>query len=292
MASKDCPHCDRTLPTSRALEDHVARSHPDAEEPTNWTPIIVGALAILAVGAVGAALITGGGGTVEDPYHIQESPRTGDDDAPVQFIAFESPACMSCRLFHIPRDGQPSTYQQILDTYAATGEVLYVEKFARAGYGWDRVGANAQKCAWHLGGWEAFHELTQGYYENRPQISSSNAASFANQWAQGTDTLDAGAFRSCFQDTRYDDEITTDLADGERAGVGGTPTFIIVSPDGDTRQLVGPQPFGTFQNAIEGALADVPDEDSGDGDDGSSTNGSSTNGSSGNQTQASGSRRG
>lgn len=288
--SHDCPHCDRSLPNSNALEDHVSRAHPDAKEPTNWTPILVGVLAVLALGAVGAALITGGGGSAENPYHIESSPHTGDLDAPVQFIAFESPACTSCRLFHIPREGNPSTFDQVIENYVDTGKILYVDKFARAGYGWDRVGGNAQKCAWHLGGWEAFEGLTQSYYENRRSISGSNAASFALDWARQSPTVDAGQFRSCFEDRAHDGDITTDLADGQQAGVAGTPTFIIVSPDGDTRKIVGPQPYSTFANAIEGALADVPRGDAGDGDTDDGTS-NSTNGSNG-TTQARGTRNG
>lgn len=253
--AKDCPHCDREFPSSRALEDHVDRAHPDADDPTEWTPIILGALLVLAGGAVAAAIVLGGG-PGSGGLHIEDSPRTGDDDAPVQMIAFESPACTSCRLFHIARDGQVSTFEQILDEFVETGDVLYVEKFARAGYGWDRVGANAQRCAWELGGWPAFQSLTQGYYEQRRSIDGSNAAQFAVDWASGSNHVNAGDFQSCFEDNRYDDKLGRDLADGSMIGVSGTPTFIIRTPDGNvSRQIVGPQPYSTFANAIDAVLA-------------------------------------
>lgn len=258
--AEDCPHCDRTLPNRSALEDHVERAHADeAAAGTNWTPIVVGAIVVVALGALGAALITGGGGA-GGGFHVEDSPHTGDADAPVKFVAFESPACTSCRLFHVPRDGQASTFQRILDTYGSNEDFVYVEKYSPAGYGWDRVGANAQRCAWHMGGWESFHALTQAYYEERSRISGSNAAGFALNWADTHQDVDRDAFAACFEENRYDGELSTDVADGRSAGVSGTPTFVIVGPDGETTTIVGPQPYTSFQTVIEHELDKVAGE--------------------------------
>lgn len=257
---RECPHCDRELPSRKALDDHVDRAHPEAEAPSSggsWW--ILGVLVALALAAVVGAMVLGGGGA-DSEFHIEQSPHTGDLDAPVKLVAFESPACTSCRLFHIERGGDPSTFDQLHDRFVATGQVTYVEKFARAGYGWDRVGANAQKCAWNLGGWEAFHGLTQGYYEERSRISGDNAGSFALSWARDSPTVDASAFRSCFEDKRYDEEISRDLGDGRAAGAQSTPTFIVVAPDGSQEKIVGPQPVETFTAKIQQALAKQPDD--------------------------------
>lgn len=257
--SNDCPHCDRSFPTSRALDDHIARSHPDATEPTNWTPILVGALAVLAVAAVGAALLMGGGGNAETPYHVEESPRTGDERAPVTLIAFESPACPNCKRFHLGSGDGPSAYEQLLETYVEPGEVRYVEKFSPIRYSWERTAANAQKCVWHQGGWEAFHGITQAYYTNQNSMDASNAAAFATDWAQGASSVNANELDDCIRDARYSHELDRDVSDGRGAGVRGTPTFIILAPDGTSQQVVGPQPFSHFQGLIEDALAKTSD---------------------------------
>jgi predicted DsbA family dithiol-disulfide isomerase len=122
-----------------------------------------------------------------------------------------------------------------------------------------------------LGGWAAFEEITQSYYEERGSVSASNAAAFAEEWARGTSTLDAGEFRDCFDENRYDDELTDDLARVEAAGVPGTPTFVIVGPDGERTTIVGPQPFESFRTVIERELDKVA-EDAG-------SNATATNGS-------------
>lgn len=252
----ECPHCDREFPASRALEDHMDRAHPDAGEPTDWTRVLLVGLFVLAAGAVAAALVLGGSGGSGEGLNVQDSPRTGNDSAPVQMIAFESPACTSCRLFHVSRGGEPSTFSRVIEDYVEPGQVLYVEKFARAGYGWDRIGANAQRCAWELGGWSAFESLTQAYYSNRNQIDRSNSDSFAIDWARRSDEVNTRDFEACFEENRFNDKLGRDLADGDRADVEGTPTFLIRSADGSNeRRIVGPQPYSTFANALDAAIA-------------------------------------
>ncbi len=269
--TRECPHCDRTLPSTRALEDHVQRAHSGEDAPTNWTPILVGVLAVLAAGAVGAALILGGGPSTATSYHVEQSPRTGQADAPVTLVAFESPACPNCQRFHLGSGSGPSVYERLLDTYVEDGDVRYVEKFARLGYAWERPAANAQRCAWHQAGWSAFHDLTQAIYRNQADLSGSNLASFVEGWAEQSADVDPSAIGGCLEERRHDGDLTRDLQDGEQAGVSGTPTFIVVSPTGTTEQIAGPQPFSTFETAIEDALARAPEdpgtaEDDGNGD--------------------------
>lgn len=260
--SPDCPHCDRELPNRQAVEDHVDRAHPDADEPTDGTRILLVGIVVLAIAAVAAAALFAGSGTDGQGFHVEDSPRTGNETAPVTLIAFESPACTSCQLFHVPRDGQPSTYARVQENYVRTGQVLYVEKFTPAGYGWDRLGANAQRCAWELSGWSAFESLTQAFYTNRDQVSGSNAEAFAREWAQRSTREQADTFGSCLDERRFDDKLSRDLADGNRASVSGTPTFLILTREGETRRIVGPQPYETFANALDTALAQAADGES------------------------------
>jgi protein-disulfide isomerase len=71
-------------------------------------------------------------------------------------------------------------------------------------------------------------------------------------------------FEECLQSGRQAAAVRRDLADGQRAGVRGTPTFFLaaVAPDGSTltvlRTLRGAQPFAAFKEAIDAALAARP----------------------------------
>ena len=62
--------------------------------------------------------------------------------------------------------------------------------------------------------------------------------------------MDSASFSSCLNNKSDQASVDTDLSDGEKAGVSGTPTFFI-----NGVQLVGDQPYSAFQTAINQALS-------------------------------------
>jgi len=93
---------------------------------------------------------------------------------------------------------------------------------------------------------------------------------FANQRALGLADLgahasaiglDRAAFDGCLSSSRQAAKVRRDLADGAKAGVRGTPSFVLgtVSRDGATvtalQVIRGAQPFAAFKAAIDAALA-------------------------------------
>ena len=98
-----------------------------------------------------------------------------------------------------------------------------------------------------------------------------HARLFANQGALGLNDLpahaealglDRAAFQPCLESGRYAEAIRKDLADGQQAGVTGTPSFFLgVTEVNDSkvkalRQLKGAQPYTAFQTTIDGLLAE------------------------------------
>ncbi len=76
--------------------------------------------------------------------------------------------------------------------------------------------------------------------------------------------LDVTAFEECLSSGKHADAIRGDMAQAARAGVTGTPGFIIARTDpGDLSKVTGKafirgaQPFGAFKSAIDAALADL-----------------------------------
>jgi protein-disulfide isomerase len=61
--------------------------------------------------------------------------------------------------------------------------------------------------------------------------------------------LDAAKFEKCLDDTATAQALAKDKADGEAAGVNGTPAFFI-----NGRLISGAQPFEAFQSAIDAEL--------------------------------------
>ena len=93
---------------------------------------------------------------------------------------------------------------------------------------------------------------------------------FANQGALGLPdlprhaealALDVAKFHQCVESGTYGASVRSDQADGQRAGVSGTPTFFLglTEPNGSQvkalRTLVGAQPYSAFKAAIDSLLA-------------------------------------
>jgi protein-disulfide isomerase len=94
---------------------------------------------------------------------------------------------------------------------------------------------------------------------------------FANQKALGVKDLpqhaqalglDEPRFQQCLDSGKYVARIRKDLADGQKAGVTGTPGFFlgVTDPNGtdikSARVLKGAQAYGAFQVAIDSLLAE------------------------------------
>jgi protein-disulfide isomerase len=96
-----------------------------------------------------------------------------------------------------------------------------------------------------------------------------HALLFANQQALGvadlpkhaaTLGLDLGKFQDCLDKGTHADRVQRDLADGQKAGVRGTPTFFLGVIEDDLKMRVvkvitGAQPLAAFKTAIDAALA-------------------------------------
>lgn len=76
--------------------------------------------------------------------------------------------------------------------------------------------------------------------------------------------LDLSAFEQCLNSGRHAAEIRQDMADGSRAGVKGTPTFLLgfTQPNDSVKALTiirGAQPYAQFKKAIDALLASQKD---------------------------------
>ncbi len=73
--------------------------------------------------------------------------------------------------------------------------------------------------------------------------------------------LDIARFEQCINSGRQAEEIRRDMAEGQKAGVTGTPTFFLGYTDPKSSQvktvirLTGAQPFASFKAAIDKLLA-------------------------------------
>jgi len=169
-------------------------------------------------------------------------PLLGKSGAKVTIIEFADFRCPFCEKYYT------DTASQIIKDYVDTGKAKYAfRNYAFLGPP-SVVAANAVECANEQGQFWKMHEYL---YKNQPSESDTsmyttdNLTKIAGQLGMNTNK-----FNSCLSANKYDKDVSTDLADGQKAGVTGTPTIFI-----NGISIVGAQPYSAFKTVIDQELA-------------------------------------
>ncbi|MFQ5970222.1 MAG: DsbA family protein [Nitrososphaerales archaeon] len=179
------------------------------------------------------------------PSALNGSPVLGSLDAPITVVEFGDYQCSKCQRFAL------QTKPLIIENYINTGKAQLVFKDFTV-YGSDSInGAIATHCAAEQ---NMFWELHNYLYQNQKAINSGwlSAENIRNF------TLDLGLnmaqFNKCFDERKYLMKVTKNFEEGRSIGVSGTPTFIIIGPDGQSTRVSGAQPFKVFQQVLDKML--------------------------------------
>ena len=188
------------------------------------------------------------------PAESEERPMVdgnamGDPNAPIRIEEYGDYQCSHCGTFAI------ETEPLLVQTYVATGKVYLVYRSFGNFLGPEsQMAAEAAYCAGDQNKYWEYHDIlfanrTSGAYTDRRLVAFAEAIG-----------LDMDAFESCYDSGKHADRTLQDYADGQAAGVTGTPAFVITyTVDGQDKQrfLAGAYPFSEFQKEIEGALAEM-----------------------------------
>jgi protein-disulfide isomerase len=187
------------------------------------------------------------------PRPMPEGTAAGDPNAPVRMDVFADFQCVACVQYALTIE------PQVMDTYAATGQVYYV--FRNYAFMDDSVSsneskqaANASMCAAEQGRFWDYHDILAANFQgvNQGNFRDRRLVAFAESL-----DLDMDQFNACFNENRYRSEIQADRAEGERLGGGpiGTPS-IFVNGEQLTPGFV--PSFEQISEAVEAALAQNP----------------------------------
>lgn len=179
----------------------------------------------------------------------QGSPARGSPTAKVTLIEFADYQCPFCARF--ARDALPL----IAAEYIETGRVRFVVR----DYPIQSLHPNAFKAAEavHCAGehgkyWEMHDQL----FRNQTALAPPALRSYAGRLG-----LDARAFAQCLESSRHAATVRAGMADGQRAGVTGTPAFVVGLTEpgtGEVRPLYvirGARPYTEFRRVLDAALA-------------------------------------
>jgi len=142
---------------------------------------------------------------------------------------------------------------QIEKEYVDTGKIRYFFldfplKFHAQAF----KAAEAAECAGEQG---KFWQMHDRLFANQKALKPEDLPEHAK--ALG---LELSKFQKCLDSGKYADEINKDIAEGQKAGVTGTPASLLgwIEPDGKNVKAVkiikGAQPYAAFKEGIESLL--------------------------------------
>lgn len=158
----------------------------------------------------------------------------GPADAPIQFVEFSDFHCPFCRRV------QP-TLTQLLAKYEGKIHFVYKDFPLDSLHPQARAAAEAARCA---GEQKRFWEFHDKIYAGASDASPGTMQAYAEQTG-----LDATRFESCRTSRKYQAPVQSDVAEGTKLGINGTPGFFI-----NGRFLSGAQPLEAFIKVIDEEL--------------------------------------
>jgi len=208
---------------------------------------------LLSGGAVGAIGLSGclggdeGGDSTPLSSHpisdgLPEQPSVGSADAETMIVGFEDPSCHACHRF------ETTVFPEIQQKMIETGETRFVYRlFTQPVQPW---GTDASKAleATYASDESVFWSL-KGFYYDEFDFTTQDVLPRTRDFLEET-SVDAEAVVESASSGEFDGEIASDREVGQRAGVGGTPTFFLVDDDSVVAKVVGPQSPSVFRNAL------------------------------------------
>jgi len=173
------------------------------------------------------------------------SPLLGSASAPITIIEFGDYQCSQCKKWFF------NTKPDIVTNYIDTGKanLIFVDI---AFLGKDSMPASrASYCAEGQGKYWDYHGFL---YSNQMGIDNGWANIDSLKGYASNLGFDMELFVSCMDSGKYTKRVQFNTDESKKNGVTGTPTFIIVGPQGQQERIIGPQPFSVFEKTIDSML--------------------------------------
>jgi protein-disulfide isomerase len=179
-------------------------------------------------------------------------PFRGDPNAPVTMVEYSDFECPFCARYFV------QTEPAINEDYVRSGQVRVVFR----DFPLEELHPNAPAA--HKAGLCVAEQGADLYLEMHAKLFQTQT-----EWSNSVDPLpvfarlaeESGAavdaYNECMAtaDETKQSIIDAGLADGQAAGVSGTPSFVLAGADGEPHLLVGAQPFDQFALYIDALLA-------------------------------------
>ena len=174
------------------------------------------------------------------------SPILGSESAQITIVEFGDYQCHQCyNWFH-------NTKPQLKENYIDSGKVnLVFVDMAFLGRDSPKAAA-ATYCAEEQGKYWEYHEVLYTFQEDKIDSGWANSERL-KAFAQNLG-LDMDLFNSCLDSGKFNKRVQANVNEGRNHGVSGTPTFFIVSSDGQQQKIGGAQPYSVFKSVLDSMI--------------------------------------
>ncbi len=176
---------------------------------------------------------------------VDDDPARGNKDASLLLIEFSDYQCPFCKRFF------DESMSKIKQDYIDTGKIRHVFRdYPLPIHKNAFEAALAAQCANDQQKYWQYHDIlfkNQTEWEN--QSANNTIVTFKGYaYALG---MNSNLFNQCLDSKKYQEEVNKDLMHGSVYGISGTPTFYIGNEAKGFTQLVGAQPFSSFDNLFK-----------------------------------------
>jgi protein-disulfide isomerase len=169
----------------------------------------------------------------------------GDINAPVKVIEFSDFECPFCKMFH-------QTMIEIMKEYKGKVAWIYRHFPLDVLHKKARKEAEAAECVGYLGGDSAFWLFADKIFEVTPSNDGLDHGLLPDLAFQAG--VDKENFKRCLNEGRYAKNVEEDANEALRIGIRGTPTSIVIAPNGKKFLIQGARPYAQVKDIIEEAL--------------------------------------
>ncbi len=180
--------------------------------------------------------------------NVADDPYKGGADARVTMVEFSDYQCPFCSRH------TRTVLPQLEKNFVETGKLKYVMRdFPLAFHKQAPKAHEAAHCAGEQG----------KYWDMHAQLFANQKALHLDKlpiYAENAGISDLAAFQECLDSGKYQERIKLSMAEGNKLGVSGTPTFAVglTEANGTVKALKivrGAQPYNLFQKVIDELLA-------------------------------------
>ena len=246
------------------MEENININNQNTEESAKNNPKnqsqIAGAIIIAGIIIAGAILIKGNNAPVapagvadigNNIANIKIRPVTasehilGNPNAKVVIVEYSDSECPFCKVFD-------ETMHNVVTK--ENGQIAWVYRHFPIPQLHPKAEheAEAMECAWEQGGNDTFWKYADQVFA---RTQSNNRLDPAELPKIASDiNLDLTAFNSCLDSGKYKAKVQSDIDDGSKAGVNGTPSSFILKDGKIVDTINGAEPIDSVTSKIEALL--------------------------------------